>query len=163
MTLRRDPDKIRAWRERSAATARATGWQSADRRRASGPATRNEGRKTGSALRRVSPKRAATTAARAAVRELVFRRDGRCLLVGVDGHACTGAPMTPHHLHKAGRGGPYTVDNLVTLCAGGNTWVEDHPADAARLGLVVGWCRAEGIDIDPAEAARRRRANRLGR
>lgn len=76
---------------------------------------------------------------RRVVREQVFRRDGwRCQLLTLDaGHRCTGTPLTPHHLEKSWKGGPYAEANLVTLCAGGNTWVEDHPDDAWELGLVV--------------------------
>lgn len=160
MTLERDPDKIRAWQRRSAARARSTGWQSPDRRRASASAARDEGAKTGnrSTVRPRSERTQAEAPGRAVIRDTVFRRDGRCLLSDVDGHRCSGARLTPHHLLKAGRGGGYTVDNLVTLCAGGNTWVEDHPTDAARLGLVVGWVRAEGRYVDHDEAARRRRS-----
>lgn len=79
----------------------------------------------------------------------VLARDGGCLLASWASHRCTG-PLTPHHLAKASACGPFTLDNLVVLCGGGNGWVEDAPLMAARLGLVV---RA-GIDHD--EAARRR-------
>lgn len=68
------------------------------------------------------------------VRHAVFVRDGwRCRLEGLGG--CWGPP-TPHHLRKSQEGGPYVEENLVCLCAGHNTWVEDHPPEARRLGLV---------------------------
>jgi 5-methylcytosine-specific restriction endonuclease McrA len=76
---------------------------------------------------------------RAAIRQQVFDRDGGCLLASEDAGECAG-PDTPHHLLKASAGGPYTLDNLVTLCARHNTWVEDNPEHARRLGMVRrGW------------------------
>lgn len=65
-------------------------------------------------------------------------------------HSPCAGPGTPHHLAKSSAGGPTTPDNLVPLCAFHNGWVEDHPAEARDLGLVV---RA---GIDHAEALRRR-------
>lgn len=44
--------------------------------------------------------------------------------------------MTPHHLRKEGQCGPYTLENLICLCATCNGWVEDNPDSAHRLGLV---------------------------
>lgn len=68
----------------------------------------------------------------AEVRERVFTRDRwRCRLEGVGAGPCSG-PLTPHHRRKAGSGGAYVEPNLVALCAGHNTWVEDEP-DRARL------------------------------
>lgn len=89
-------------------------------------------------LRRVSPKRKATTAARAEVWEQVQARDRGCLLDGHHGahQPCRGG-LTPHHLQKASQGGPYTVENIVALCAFHNGWVEDYPLTAHVLGLVV--------------------------
>lgn len=108
-----------------------------------------------SRLAPISKKRAAGTEDRRAIRERVYARDGwRCRLLASVGATyfsvnedglrgpyekvppCFG-PLTPHHLLKASAGGPYTLDNLVTLCAGHNTWVEDHPATATALGLVI--------------------------
>lgn len=67
----------------------------------------------------------------------MFERDGYlCALVALKpGHRCAG-PLTPHHLKKASAGGSYTADNLVSLCAYANGWVEDEPREARALGLV---------------------------
>lgn len=73
---------------------------------------------------------------RASIRQTVFDRDRRCLLVGTVAGPCRG-PATPHHLLKSGQGGPYTVQNLVTLCAWHNGWVERNRADSATWGLYV--------------------------
>lgn len=72
------------------------------------------------------------------VRAAVFERDGNvCLMVALKpGHVCHGTPLTVHHLKKASQGGTYTEDNLVTLCAYANGFVEDYPAEARALGLV---------------------------
>jgi 5-methylcytosine-specific restriction endonuclease McrA len=45
--------------------------------------------------------------------------------------------LTVHHVHKASGGGPYTEDNLVTLCAFHNEYVESHHLEAQALGLEV--------------------------
>lgn len=88
----------------------------------------------------MSAKRAAGAEDRRDVRMELFARDhGHCLLdvneyAPVVG-ACAG-PWTPHHRRKASHGGAYDLENLVTLCAGHNGWVEDHPIEAHALGLV---------------------------
>lgn len=77
----------------------------------------------------------------AEIRLAVFDRDGfRCLLTGRrDVPRCFGH-LTVHHLLKAGQGGAYTLDGLVTLCSSHNDgFVEDHPLAAWALGLV---CRS---------------------
>ena len=84
----------------------------------------------GGPLPRQSEKRKAEAPLRYPVRSSVFQRDGhRCRLAlftaGPQGMAfCSGAPLTVHHIRKAGQGGPYTLLNLVTLCAGHNVWLE---------------------------------------
>lgn len=74
------------------------------------------------------------------VRNAVFVRDGhRCILLGsrVSGVPdCSGDLCTPHHLKKTSQGGRYENTNLVTLCQGHNSWVEDFPIMAHDLGLV---------------------------
>lgn len=98
--------------------------------------------------KRLSPrskKREAEAAERFVIRTAVFARDRwACTMPDVlrrhgahplDAGPCVG-PLTPHHLRKASAGGPYTMDNLVSLCAGHNSWVEDHPLRATELGLV---------------------------
>lgn len=71
------------------------------------------------------------------VRAEVFARDGwRCLMAARKAsHTCQGV-LTVHHLLKASQGGRYELLNLVSLCAGANSWVEDWPVVAHDLGLV---------------------------
>jgi hypothetical protein len=83
---------------------------------------------------------------RSIVREAVFARDQVCRLKTTLGAQpivprgfgqCRG-PLTPHHLRKAGQGGPYVMSNLLGLCAYHNDRVEELPrADMVALGLVV--------------------------
>lgn len=104
----------------------------------SGPLRRGKGLKRGKRLKPMSNKHRAELEPRRDVRLQLNARDGgRCRLEQVaEAGPCAG-PATPHHLRKAGQGGEYDVDNLVTLCARHNTWVEDHPDAAHALGLVV--------------------------
>lgn len=88
-------------------------------------------------------------AERRAVRDEVLARDGACLLrprAGRDGGAgaCFGRPEA-HHLVKAHKRPLYVVAGLVRLCSRHNTWVEEWPALAHLLGLVVreGECLVE--------------------
>lgn len=86
------------------------------------------------------------------IRGEVEHRDGGCIVRFVTGHqhgTCFGPP-TFHHLRKASAGGIVSHGNGVCLCAGHNTRVEDHPAWAKRIGLVV------NDAITPAEAWDRR-------
>jgi hypothetical protein len=92
-----------------------------------------------SPLKPMSDRRQAELDARAEIREALYRRDRwRCLLAGQRAHPgvplCWG-PLTPHHLRKAGQGGPYSLENLVTLCAGHNSWVETTRSFARDVGL----------------------------
>jgi hypothetical protein len=73
----------------------------------------------------------------------------------LDVGACAG-PGTPHHLQKAGAGGPTDLSNLVPLCAYHNGWVEDYPPLAQLIGLVV------KPGIDEGEALLRRIAAGIG-
>ena len=80
------------------------------------------------------PLKSAKRADRRPVEERLFlailERDGGCVVAGepwVDGiHECSG-PNTPHHRRKQSGGGEWTMRNLVVLCAGANTDVEDFP------------------------------------
>jgi hypothetical protein len=92
------------------------------------------------------------TEAEVAIREQVYDRDGRrCILAGSLWGPCGGRLLTPHHLRKEGRGGAYTVVNLVTLCSVHNDAVELRPLDSHALGLVIrngehyvsAWCRLQ--------------------
>jgi len=92
-----------------------------------------------SPLRRISKKRQAEAPERERVRLATFARDNwTCLLWKQDDIAgpCVG-PLTFHHLKKASAGGAYTTENGATLCAGHNTWVEDNPRLATKMGLVI--------------------------
>lgn len=114
-------------------------------RRTGGPARKTELARTGGPTRRtrlrpVSDDRAAERAARDDMRELVFARDGnRCRLAGwlPGGFGSCLGPLTVHHLRKAGQGGPYTLINLLTLCAGHNDSIELHRVLARELGLEI--------------------------
>ncbi len=107
--LKANPDKAREWQQRS-------------RRR----------------LPDKSPKMRAAKSDRDIVRAQVFERDDNmCFMLDLDrDHHCS-RDLTVHHLRKSGQGGAYAADNLVTLCAKANTWVEDFPDKAYALGLVV--------------------------
>lgn len=96
-------------------------------------------------IRSQSAKARKRARAQAKVRAEVFARDGgRCRLEAVVGAYCTDGlhdvppcfgPLTPHHVDKAGQGGPDDVDNEVALCAGHNEWVERDRDAAVALGL----------------------------
>jgi 5-methylcytosine-specific restriction endonuclease McrA len=104
-----DPEKVRAWQQRS---------------------RRN--------LPAQSAKRAAEKPERDRVRAEVFTRDRNlCQLRAEPGlPPCFGA-LSVHHLRKASAGGSYSLDNLTTLCIGHNDLMEDEPLLAKRLGMVV--------------------------
>ena len=92
------------------------------------------------ALRPMSAKRRALGPAHAVIREAVFARDGhRCWVekVALQGYCgpCFGG-LTVHHLKKASAGGEYTLENLLSLCARHNGWVEENPDKSFQLGLV---------------------------
>lgn len=103
------------------------------------PLTRGAGPRRRTRLAAISDNRAAELDARAEMRDRVFARDGRCRLAGwLPGGfgPCLGA-LTVHHLRKAGQGGPYTLPNLLTLCAAHNDAIEEVPVLAHELGLVI--------------------------
>ncbi len=111
-------------------------------------------RATGDLIRRtrlkpVSAKRQREALGRAAVRAAVFERDEWTCRLGWSAQVirmtteatrrfphCYG-PLTPHHLLKTTQGGRYTEENLVSLCATHNDWVEQEPLVAWRMGLVI--------------------------
>lgn len=78
-------------------------------------------------LRAVSEKRAAAFDLHDNLRFRVFERDGGCVLAGETDRDCTGRP-TVHHRRKAAAAGVWSMANLVCLCAGHNTDIEDRPA-----------------------------------
>lgn len=91
-------------------------------------------------MRYRSAKTAAERADAQAVIDKVYARDGGCLLAGHDDDPVVGpcrGVLTPHHLRKDGQGGAWSPGNIVTLCAGHNSWVEDHPVEAWTRGLVI--------------------------
>lgn len=111
--LRSDPDKARAWQQRS------------------------KGMKRGRGPKPASDKTVAARPEHDIIREAVFRRDRGCRLSGVpDAGRCSGPP-TPHHVLKASQGGEYTMENLVELCAAHNTRLESDAA-LAKVGEARG-------------------------
>lgn len=78
------------------------------------------------------------------------------LIAGVDGrHRCLRYYQGPHHLRKTGQGGSaILLANMMSACNPCNDWVEDHPAAARELGLVV-------LEGDPRWDQLGRRAERL--
>lgn len=101
------------------------------------PEKMREWQRARKALRPRSAKVEADLPRRAAVREAVFRRDGwTCRLATTTSAGPCFGPLTPHHVKKASAVGAYSEENIVTLCAGHNTWVEDFPLAATALGLV---------------------------
>lgn len=93
--------------------------------------------KWGKKLPAKSERRYSENEQRETVRQLVYARDGGCVVAGEPGVGPCRGPDTPHHLRKASAGGSFTPDNLVTLCAFHNTLVEDEPLWARQRGLVV--------------------------
>jgi hypothetical protein len=89
-------------------------------------------------LRSVSAKRAAARVWAEPLVQQVYDRDRCCILTGHQALAgqCLGR-LTPHHLRKQGQGGPWTLTNIVALCARHNGWVENHPDLAHDMGLVI--------------------------
>lgn len=85
-------------------------------------------------MRRVSKKRAASSAKQRRVVAAVRERDGRC--VHLTPGPCTGE-MDPHHVWRQSQGGPWEPWNLVCLCRGSHSWVHDHPLVSQSLGLLV--------------------------
>jgi 5-methylcytosine-specific restriction endonuclease McrA len=91
----------------------------------------------------MSAKKVAGIPERRAIREAVFRRDGHCVALDKwPGHRCFGEQKeTVHHLKKASQGGRYVEENLVWLCSGFNSFVEDAVGDdreaLKRVGLVL--------------------------
>lgn len=71
-----------------------------------------------------------------AIRLAVYRRDGQCRLRRSTGAGpCSGKKLTPHHLWKSGQGGPWSIRNILTLCAGHNGRVETMRTEARAWGL----------------------------
>lgn len=104
-------------------------------------------------IRSKSTRRRKADSATAELRALVASR--LCILRNLPAAGDCAGPGTPHHLLKASAGGRTDGENLVTLCAHHNRWVETEPELARRLGLVV------RPGLDHAEAERRRRINGL--
>jgi 5-methylcytosine-specific restriction endonuclease McrA len=77
---------------------------------------------------------------RDAIRDRVFRRDGRCVIADLPNAGDCYGLATPHHRRKASQGGSYTEANLVTCCAHHNDQLEadaDLAAAARAAGHVV--------------------------
>ena len=111
--LRADPEKQKAWQDRSRK-----------------PLARSR-------IKPMRDKRRGELPERAKVREAVFVRDGyRCQIAPLVSEPSFG-PLTYHHLLKEGQGGEYTETNGIAACAFHNDWVENYPDKAAALGLVI--------------------------
>ena len=110
--LAADPDKTRAWQDRS-------------RRR----------------LPARSKKRIAEAPTRAAVRAEVLDRDRGCRARGIAPGPCAArpgrAPLEVHEVVSRARrpGGHLDPENCLALCPGHHDWVTEHPTDAEALGL----------------------------
>lgn len=72
-----------------------------------------------------------------ATRDLVFTRDGGCVVCG-----CGPYGLQVHHRKPRRMGGRSTLginspSNLVSVCAADHAWLESRRAEALRLGLLV--------------------------
>jgi len=95
-------------------------------------------------MKRVSDKRKIENAQRKVLMLERFgpREEWKCsmngiwtIAQGVQVGKCHGA-VNGHELLKRSRGGSIIdMDNVTLLCDGHNSWVEDHPIEAHRLGL----------------------------
>lgn len=86
-------------------------------------------------LRRVGRKGAERRERMDVARPVVFARDlWRCQarIVG----ECIGEAQHAHHVLPRSRGGPDTLENLVSLCMPCHTWTHAHPDEATALGLL---------------------------
>jgi ribosomal protein L32 len=77
-------------------------------------------------MRQVSEKRAEKFDLHAALRAKVIARDGGCVLHGETDRDCIGR-NTVHHRRKASACGAWSLKNLVCLCWGHNTDIENRP------------------------------------
>lgn len=87
-------------------------------------------------MRRQSRNRRLEATVRLRVTLAAFERDGYvCYLKGKDAGKCMG-PLVGHERISRARypGGHLDVDNVITLCACHNQWVEDNPAAALANG-----------------------------
>lgn len=96
----------------------------------------------------------------ATVQLIVARDRGACALCGrVVTHLQRGVAWSIHHRRARGAGGTSVrwvnaASNGITLCGSGTTgchhWVESHPREALRLGLIVsinGRLRADEVPV----------------
>lgn len=63
------------------------------------------------------------------------RANGRCE-ARVDA-VCTVRGVHAHHVRLRSQGGSDGPENLLWVCQPCHTWIHDHPADAAALGLIA--------------------------
>lgn len=106
--LKTDPDKVRAWQDRS---RKALPRQSAKRRREAIP--------------------------RAEVSVQARERDGGCVARGlIPDHECAG-PLDAHERipRSAWPGGHLVLSNVLTVCRRAHDWIDAHERDAWHLGL----------------------------
>lgn len=100
-----------------------------------------------SRIRPVSDKRKALNAERKILMEEKFgpREEWRCSFADFGGENLAfvalwthGGAVNGHEILKRSRGGSITdMENVVLLCDVHNSWVEDNPALATRMGLAA--------------------------
>lgn len=155
--MNRDPEKARAWQERSARKAQEN---RRARALASRSAPRDEGAKTGSAPARGAPlrsrsrkpSRVAHFAAVADACRTALERDGGCLAAVLVPEVRCWGKLDPQHVIPQGVRRDLAADpeNIVGCCRGHHEWIGDHPEAARALGL-------HGHDGDDLGELRRRR------
>lgn len=121
MSLDRDPEKARAWQQRSRQAA-------AERAR----------QKPRSQLKARSPRKAERyRAIAAACAEAIERDRGRCQARLLVPEISCGGPLDPQHVIPQGVDKSLAAepDNIVACCRRHHDWIGDHPERARALGL----------------------------
>lgn len=165
--MNRDPEKARAWQERSArkahenrrARAIASGKSSTLPRAANPVAKQEPGQVTGSPKRKSGlssrsrkPSRVAHFAAVAEACRTALERDGGCLAAPLVPEVRCWGKLDPQHVIPQGVRRDLAADpeNIVGCCRGHHEWIGDHPEAARALGL-------HGHDGDDLGELKRRR------
>lgn len=117
-------------------------------------------------MRQQSAKRRAEATTR---KEIVRRAIGpgaMCALLVVDAAGDCYGGVVGHELVKRSqlRGAHLDERLIIALCSGHNSWVEDHPLDAQRLGVAIPrWVWDQMGEQALVEAAMLRQAAAMGR
>jgi hypothetical protein len=72
-----------------------------------------------------------------ATRDLVFERDGGCVVCGCGPYALQVHHRKPRRMGGRSTPGINSPANLVSVCAADHAWLESRRAEAIRLGLLV--------------------------